>query len=284
MTMDWDRASKLLSDRIDKDSVSKREGSGGKQLSYIEGWWAIAEANRIFGHGGWSRETLELRQITDQPIGYFAKVRITVGDVVRDGCGFGSGFKTDHEKALKEAETDATKRALMTFGWPLGLALYDKTQEFVAEGVDHYNRVVAAHGTPTPAAPSTEAISKAFSKKTMSPLSEPGGPSAYVSKPRYEPLYNELQRQTTMRALGAWYDATKTERAKMAKDFQRQLILEFFAQGFLIAKSAQNLMDFWSDYEADADDIKAASPDHYEQLYLDYGLALDAFTNAINAG
>jgi recombination DNA repair RAD52 pathway protein len=27
-------------------------------LSYIEGWHAIAEANRIFGFDGWDRETL----------------------------------------------------------------------------------------------------------------------------------------------------------------------------------------------------------------------------------
>jgi recombination DNA repair RAD52 pathway protein len=31
-----------------------------------------------------------------------------------------------HELALKGAETDATKRALATFGNPFGLALYDR--------------------------------------------------------------------------------------------------------------------------------------------------------------
>ena len=33
-----------------------------------------------------------------------------------------------HELALKGAETDATKRALATFGNPFGLALYDREQ------------------------------------------------------------------------------------------------------------------------------------------------------------
>ena len=37
-----------------------------------------------------------------------------------------------HESALKEAETDAMKRALMTFGNPFGLALYDREQRNVA--------------------------------------------------------------------------------------------------------------------------------------------------------
>lgn len=36
-----------------------------------------------------------------------------------------------HEKALKEAETDAMKRALTTFGNPFGLALYDREQKGV---------------------------------------------------------------------------------------------------------------------------------------------------------
>src|SRR3546814_5254856 len=60
-----------------------------------------------------------------------AKVRITVGGVLREGCGFGQGIDKDvgqaHESAIKESETDAMKRALMTFGNQFGLALYYKT-------------------------------------------------------------------------------------------------------------------------------------------------------------
>ena len=33
----------------------------GRDLSYLEGWYAISEANRIFGFDGWSRETAESR-------------------------------------------------------------------------------------------------------------------------------------------------------------------------------------------------------------------------------
>jgi len=53
----------------------------------------------------------------------------------REGSGAGHGIDVDlgqaHESALKEAETDAMKRALMTFGNPFGLALYDKRQREV---------------------------------------------------------------------------------------------------------------------------------------------------------
>jgi hypothetical protein len=67
---------------------------------------------------------------------YTAKVRITVraGDItiVREGSGTGEGGGATpgqaHEIALKSAETDATKRALATFGNPFGLALYDREQ------------------------------------------------------------------------------------------------------------------------------------------------------------
>lgn len=136
-----------LSAPLDRSVVAERE-QGGKKLSYIEAWHAIAEANRIFGFDGWNRETVELRQLGaprevngKMRVGYSARVRVTVMTptgslIVREGCGFGSGIDRDedqaHESALKEAESDAMKRALMTFGNPFGLALYDKTQANVA--------------------------------------------------------------------------------------------------------------------------------------------------------
>lgn len=134
--------------KLDGDAVKQRS-QAGRSFSYIEGWHAIAECNRIFGFDAWDRETVELRLLGEPRevdgkwrVGYMAKVRIEVraGDttIARDGCGFGSGIDRDvgqaHESALKEAETDAMKRALMTFGNPFGLALYDKTQENVDKG------------------------------------------------------------------------------------------------------------------------------------------------------
>lgn len=128
--------------------VKTREQAGFK-LSYIEGWHAIAEANRIFGFSEWDRETVDILKLGEPRevngkwrVAFMAKVRITVrtndgGIVTREGCGYGSGIDKDlgsaHEGALKEAETDAMKRALMTFGNPFGLALYDKEQS----GVEH---------------------------------------------------------------------------------------------------------------------------------------------------
>lgn len=117
--------------------IRKRE-INGRELSYIEGWHAIAEANRIFGFDGWNRETLETRCILSREyrgefnVIYIAKIRITVRAesdlIIREGFGTGDAKAGSvgeaHDKAIKTAETDATKRALATFGKPFGLSLY----------------------------------------------------------------------------------------------------------------------------------------------------------------
>lgn len=138
---------KSLSAPLSASHVKTRQ-QAGRSLSYIEGWLAISEANRIFGFENWDRETVSILALGEPRDGkdkhgneqwrvaFMARVKITVraGDtiVTREGCGYGSGIAKDlgdaYESALKEAETDAMKRALMTFGNPFGLALYDKTQ------------------------------------------------------------------------------------------------------------------------------------------------------------
>jgi DNA recombination protein Rad52 len=138
-----------LSAPLDRANVHTREQSG-QTLSYIEGWVAIAEANRIFGFDGWQRQVVDLKCVSERErtigrqqkpgwgVTYTATVRITVGPLVREGTGAGHGIDVDlgqaHESAIKEAETDAMKRALMTFGNPFGLALYDKQQRNVTGG------------------------------------------------------------------------------------------------------------------------------------------------------
>src|ERR1044072_1059731 len=119
--------------------------SNGAQLAYVEGWHAISEANRIFGYESWDRQTLAPRcvwqekQRGETACIYSTKERITVrageDDSVREGIGAWIGrstwAETAHDIALKAAETDATKRALATFGNPFGLALYDKDKRGV---------------------------------------------------------------------------------------------------------------------------------------------------------
>ena len=133
---------KELQKPLDSGVVCQRE-QAGRSLSYIESWWAISEANRIFGHLNWNRGTVDVNMVQCEQKGdkglwyvsYTAKSVIFVNNVERHGMGFGQGIDRDlgkaHESAIKEAESDAMKRALMTFGNPFGLALYDKEQRNV---------------------------------------------------------------------------------------------------------------------------------------------------------
>ena len=157
---------------LNRANVQTRS-QAGRSFNYLEGWVAIREANRIFGFDGWQRETIEMRCVSEsqRPIGrdqkpgwgvtYIARVRIRLGSqtngapsLVREGSGAGHGIDVDlglaHESALKEAETDAMKRALMTFGNPFGLALYDKQQRQVTSSVREERGPQGQAGHPQP--------------------------------------------------------------------------------------------------------------------------------------
>ena len=124
-----------LKQPIDPKVVAFRK-QGNMQLAYLESWYVINEANRIFGFDGWSSETIQLDCVQSDEfcVTYIAKVRVTVGDVIREGVGAGHGkgervnLGDKHESAVKEAESDARKRAFMQFGSQLGLSLYDRSK------------------------------------------------------------------------------------------------------------------------------------------------------------
>lgn len=192
-----------LSADLDRKHVASRS-QAGRQLSYIEGWHAIAEANRIFGFDGWSSETVALDLVSERErqvgqrqgfgVTYTARVRITVyaGDriISRDGVGAGHGMDVDpglaHEKAVKEAETDARKRGLMTFGNPFGLALYDKSQESVSTNVPDAMAPSASRETPpneAPMRPETQAAPEKASKPS------------HITAPALDPKAIALRKQ-----------------------------------------------------------------------------------------
>ena len=137
-----------LQEPLSSQAVKTRSQSG-RNLSYIEGWYAISEANRIFGFDSWDQEIVELKCVSERErkigrdqkagwgVSYVASIRINVNGIKREGVGAGHGIDVDpgqaHESAIKEAATDAMKRALMTFGNQFGLALYDKEQRNVED-------------------------------------------------------------------------------------------------------------------------------------------------------
>src|SRR5215475_7282866 len=83
--------------------VRTREANG-RELSYIEGWFAMSEANRIFGFDGWNRETVESRCVLARENRgsflaiYIARVRISVQaggvTIIREGHGSGEARST----------------------------------------------------------------------------------------------------------------------------------------------------------------------------------------------
>jgi len=168
---------------LSRGNVSSRE-QAGRKFSYIEAWWTIHEANDIFGFDAWSRETVDIRCVAEHArkvgkapqrdgwgVSYIAKVRVTVGPIVREGTGAGHGIDADlglaHESAIKEAESDAMKRALMTFGNPFGLALYDKEQSEVANALPPQTaraRIAEAAASADPHA-AAEAIAEQWTDK-----------------------------------------------------------------------------------------------------------------------
>jgi DNA repair and recombination protein RAD52 len=213
-----------LEAKLDPTRISQRT-QAGRSLDYIEGWFAISEANRIFGHSEWDRETVVLDQVRPAEIvkdkynkdqwrvGYMAKVRITVrangAFATREGTGFGSGAMGDLgdaiESAIKEAETDAMKRALMTFGNPFGLALYDKTRANVGP-----------EEQPEPAQPASKA----------------------PSRDGYTRLEQSMRANRTADDLVRWWKDPESvaERAKLPDDWQRTMFDSYRTLGAELRK------------------------------------------------
>jgi hypothetical protein len=154
-----DRQIRRLRARLPQRHVRERQADG-ITLHYLEGWHVIAEANRIFGFDGWDRETVHSQCVWTKQLGsrfsaaYVVRIRIKVraGEAVISREGSGAGEATSitpgqaHELALKAAETDATKRALATFGNAFGLSLYGGNPETA-------DRTPARTHEPPPALP-----------------------------------------------------------------------------------------------------------------------------------
>src|SRR5215468_9129242 len=158
----------LLEGKLDKASVKSRRGANGKAVAYLEAWYVVDMANEVFGFGNWDAETVEMRRehepvqippTEEHPKGgivvtYSARVRVTVCSqdgsrkVVRERTGghrgFGPTVGQAVEDCIKAAETDATKRAFVTFGNIFGLALYDREQRNV--GTPERRKVAAPSG------------------------------------------------------------------------------------------------------------------------------------------
>lgn len=146
-----DKQKQELAMDLPADWIKSRKAGGGS-VDYLDGYRVLEQANAIFEHE-WSYEVIAGPEVVYQSPPdakrftrvYQAKVRVRVGDVVREdvGCdqvdadpGNGAAITSGIDKAVKGCVTDATKRALRTFGPRLGLALYDKNRSAVGASLE----------------------------------------------------------------------------------------------------------------------------------------------------
>lgn len=199
---------------LDHRCVRKREVNG-RELAYVEGWFAISEANRIFGFDAWSRETTDSKCILAREnrgsflAVYTARARITVqadgAVVVREGHGTGEGRGSSpgevHDLALKAAETDATKRALATFGKPFGLALYGGGKKAFSQKTAAHERAPAnriqepapnLNDTTTTTLPQ-ESVTKEEALDSQQPFVQPASEMSIVPAAR-EPVRTKIDK------------------------------------------------------------------------------------------
>lgn len=190
-----------LKAKLDPSDIKSRKGPGGKDLNYLSGDHVIEVANDLIGFGQWDAETVEMKREHDPvqippsneyPKGaivvtYSAKVRVTVYSedgsrkIVRERWGghrgFGATVGEAIENCIKAAETDATKRAFVTFGNQFGLALYDKSGKNI--GRDEPKQI--AQGTERPMAPidqgfdDNQAPQPSISSRAVAMVAKPNG-------------------------------------------------------------------------------------------------------------
>lgn len=142
-----------LDNNIPENVIHTRE-QGGKELSYLETWYVIDRLNQVLGQGNWGYQIVTTTKVFEGKVtqysgevfgtSYTAQISLFANidgkTCVFSEVGYGDGTDKKnpgkaHELGIKEAVSDAVKRAAKNLGRSTGLALYDKTQEYVGETV-----------------------------------------------------------------------------------------------------------------------------------------------------
>ena len=189
----WDgllpAVTQALGQPLDPALVSQRKGRKNRVYDYLEGHLVIAQANEIFGFGGWGYEvvgdvTLRQFETVNTETGevklttaYSAPVRVIVpGAPPRTDIGFSwaaGDTPDDHETACKAAVTDGMKRAFRSFGDRFGNGLYgDQAQDDgappkpqrVSARTNGRSAQAQSKANDKPAQPQTEAKSRSESQ------------------------------------------------------------------------------------------------------------------------
>lgn len=189
----------ILNRPLGPEFVQRRPGPGGSKLSYLSSSDAILVANMVFGNDRWSSEVL--RQTESEPrqeagkwvVDALCRIRVTVHwpttkkSTFHEGTGYGGGSrgaKTPSEAlemAIKEAETDAFKRAMRKFGEALGNCFYDKgflawiEKQRAREGKYDAAKHFASECLVRKPTPATRSTKRTFSFDVPQKVAKPGG-------------------------------------------------------------------------------------------------------------
>jgi hypothetical protein len=153
---------------LDPKRVRIRE----KKYEYLAGHDVYRRANEIFGFGNWGTRIVALEMVDAVPVekndkkgwhvGYSCTVELWIAGMQGpiSGVGYGDGVEYTPgarvratELAMKEAETDATKRAFTKLGDQFGLILYAKDDEkrrIESDRNEEGSQPIAATRTPMP--------------------------------------------------------------------------------------------------------------------------------------
>ncbi len=233
-----DEKTTLLDQPLDMTRIKHRRGAGNRQLAYISGKFAMDQANRIFGYGCWGYKVVARgHMVIDDPKRgkidmYTADVELSVVGAAYTFPGAGVGLVTEpftaesHEKAYKEAETDAMKRALRHYGDQMGLVLYD-SDDYVDAGNGEMIQVkdVPVQGRPQP--PRRVVGANSVPVQIPAPGLAPQQPAAQQGKPAYslrkhfEAVY---KRALTLKQFSFSNDATDEVRLQAFLDFAGPLV------------------------------------------------------------
>lgn len=134
---------------IPKDAVTTRT-QAGTSLSYLTGAYVINRLNQVLGQGNWGSRITNMTKVFEgivpnykgeevHNVSYTATVELLAqfdNKIVHfEEIGYGDGMDKKnpgkaHELAVKEAATDALKRAAKNLGISLGLGLYFKDGDY----------------------------------------------------------------------------------------------------------------------------------------------------------
>lgn len=126
----------ILLKGINANRIAKRQGGGGRSLSYLEAWDVKAHLIRIFGFLNWSAEVLSADLVFEEKnekgqwnVGYKVILQLSVNGARYTEGAVGSASLPQrgeaHDMAIKTAESDALKRAAINLGDQFGLSLYN---------------------------------------------------------------------------------------------------------------------------------------------------------------